>query len=111
MQAIQTNRWIPKGATELAHPDGLGIAYAYNYENGPRKVPTFAVCAYAPKAKKPTFHEAYGRAELRDKRVSDWFAGLNKWQDMKREAREVRGRPHTLKFGDIVVNSWGWEQT
>lgn len=106
---VEIPRWKPKDSREVAHR--LAVCYVYDFEAGPRKVPTFAVVAYTTRAKKACFHESYRNAESRDKRVTDWFRGLEQHEAMKQDTRAERSKPHTLKVGDILHHSWGWEQT
>ena len=106
MLATAITRWIPKDATAIEHPAGLAIAYSYTDPKG-----RTAAIAYHGKANKPDFHECYFKAESRDKRIADYFAGVTAHELQKAQWREERNRPHTLKPGDILHHSWGWEQT
>ena len=103
-------RWIPKNSREVPHR--LGVCYVYESEPvGPNAIQSFNVIAYAGKARRSAFHESYRKAELRDKRVTDWFAGLEaRERDVKQRALD-RARPHTFQVGDIIHHSWGHEQT
>lgn len=110
MMTMTRTRYIPKDAREIQHPAGLGVAYASESVNA-RGRTSYAVMAYQGKATKSAFYEGYGTAEARDKRISDWFSSLTNWEAQKAQFRADRNRPTTLKPGDIVCNSWGWEQT
>lgn len=97
------SRYIPTGSVEIKH--ALGVAYAYQTPRG------YAVVAYTGRAGKSCFHEIYGKVEARDKRITDFFSGLEAHEAQKLEFRAERNKPHTLKVGDILHHSWGWEQT
>jgi hypothetical protein len=109
MRRINQSRWVPKGSREISHE--LGVVYVYEYETGPMKVAAFAVCAYTGRANKAAFHESYHRAESRDKRVADFFSGLESHAREKAAWKAETSKPHTLRPGVILHHSWGWEQT
>jgi len=98
-------RWIPKESTPVEHPDGLGIVY--NYEQAGK---LFGV-AYIGKAGNSAWHFRFPNAEQRQQRIDLFFNGLTQSAQMKADRRAERTKPHTLTTGDIVINSWGWEQT
>lgn len=97
------SRFIPKGSTEIRHP--LGVAYTQDTERA------FFAIAYIGNAGKRCFYESYRRADLRDKRVSEFFSGLEKRAVLMAECRVQRAAPHSIKVGTILHHSWGWEQT
>jgi hypothetical protein len=49
--------------------------------------------------------------ESRDQRIADFFRLLEARATAKVQYRVERTRPHTLKAGDILHHSWGYEQT
>lgn len=101
-------RYKPPASREIRHPEGLGTVYVTDESNGR---PSFTVLAYIGTAGKRAFYESYRTPEARDKRVTDFFANLIAHEARKAEWKARRNQPHTLKAGDIIVNSWGWEQT
>jgi hypothetical protein len=102
------SRYIPKDSQAIEHP--LGVAYVQDLPAANSRMKYLAI-AYAGKANKKSFYESYATKEARDKRIADFFAGLESWQKMKAERRAESSKPHTLKVGDILHHSWGWEQT
>jgi hypothetical protein len=109
LTAVKPYRWIPKDSRPVEHR--LGVCYVADQLNTPRNIPVFTVCAYRGNAGKSSFYESYRSAEARDKRVAEFFASLESWEQTKNERRAERSKPHTLVVGDIITNSWGWEQT
>ncbi len=67
--------------------------------------------AYTGNAGEKAFYEGYRTAELRDQRVTDFFAGLEESAASRTIRHAERTAPHTMKPGDIIHHSWGWEQT
>jgi len=104
-------RYIPAGSREVPHPDNLGVAFVRDTPYGPTQKLRFEVIAYTGRARRHTFFETHTSAESRDRRVKGFFDGLSARATAMRQAREGRTRPHTLKAGDILHHSWGYEQT
>jgi hypothetical protein len=101
-------RYKPPNSQEIKHPDGLATVYVSDASNGK---PKFTALAYMGTAGRSSFYESYRTAEARDKRVADFFAGLTSWNERKAARKAERSKPHGLKVGDIIVNSWGYDQS
>jgi hypothetical protein len=101
-------RWFPKGSMAINHPNGLGVAYVsvMNPEKG-----YWQVVAYRGTAGKPEFNYSFKNREQAEKKVGDWFQSLSAHRDYVNQLRETHNQPHTLKVGDIITNSWGYDQT
>lgn len=108
-QAKLSSRYIPKESREVRHP--LGVAYIHETLNGPQRIKVYCVIAYAGNAGKRSFYESYRREEDRDKRVAEFFRNLEGHETLKAGRKAEQSKPHTLKVGDILHHSWGWEQT
>lgn len=70
------------------------------------------VIAFAGRAQKPAFHLRFRTVERASEYVSEWLAGIERRAAEKlaqREARKAAG--HTFQVGDVLVSSWGYEQT
>lgn len=68
--------------------------------------------AFAGKAGKPLWHHWFGTAASRMKMIEDSIAGRKahlKWREERTGAR--RDFKHTLKVGDVLYTSWGYDQT
>lgn len=121
IQARVAMRFIPKGSTLIegpmvgSGPGGpsypLGVCYVGQELNGPRQLPIYTVLAYIGTAGKRCFYESYRTAEARDKRVAEFFAGLEQTAAMRAGWKAEREKPHTVKVGDIIHHSWGYDQT
>jgi hypothetical protein len=112
MRFRQTERWIPKEYEKLAEDpdiqavvyggasDGIGQAYAMGYYR---------------KSVHPKFHYTFKSIERRDKYIAEWMENLKQsaavLKNMMAERKANREQPNKLKVGDILVFSWGWEQT
>ncbi len=98
-------RHIPHAATCVRHKASGAIAYLYTLGGRP------CVMAYAPRAKRATFHERYSTEEQRARRVTDWFSVLTDNAKAQAERKARDSRPHQLQAGHVLVCSWGYEQT
>ena len=63
------------------------------------------------RAQKSTFHHHYKSEEGREASLARWIAAEEKDAKAKLERRDKMSRPHSLKIGDILSSSWGYEQT
>ena len=96
--------YVPANGTPIERHGG--IVYLYQSDSS---VP-YAV-GYRGKAYKPAFHFRFASEDRRTAHVDAFFASLERQAAAKAERRAAFAKPHTLKVGDVVVNSWGWEQT
>lgn len=101
-----TQRWYPKGAMQINDPEGLGVCYVSPW----LQPETWQVVAYAGTAGKPSFNNRFRSREQAEKSVETFFTSL---LAHKVRLAEYRGseKPHALKAGDIITNSWGYDQT
>jgi hypothetical protein len=99
-------RWIPDGAVKVMDKNNLGVAYVYAGRHT-RKL----VVAYAGQAAKPSFHYSVKDDAAAATYIREFFAGLAAHKKMVDERRERDNAGHTLKVGDIITNSWGYDQT
>lgn len=98
-------RWIPKDSIPVEHPDGLGIAYVYRCGRG------YGVIAYGGKRNTSDSHYSYKTIEQAHEAIENWFARLAEHKQRVLDYRKASYAPHTFKPGDIVTNSWGYDQT
>ena len=99
------SRYIPP-ASEPIDVDGLGTVYCYLDRSG-----RFAAVAYWGKQSKATWHHYFSTTEQRDAKIGEFRHSLHSHQTLKATRKVERNAPHTLKVGDIIVNSWGYDQT
>ncbi len=99
---------IPKNAQKITSK--LSSAVAYIYKNGRSGMP----CAmfFVGTAGKPQKHVRFRNEDDRRARVTQWFAdAVEREQRMKarRSGRNDEGRG--VEVGDVLVSSWGYDQT
>ena len=104
-----TQRYIPKNALPIEEPE-LGVIYVYPVvkRDGSR---VFGAIAYLPKAVHNSWHYSYKTEALLDRQIEDWFNGLRRHKALVLERRAAQYSGHSFKVGDIVTNSWGYDQT
>lgn len=96
-------RYIPKNSIEIASE--LGAVYVY------RAGARYAAIAYAGTAKNRTFHYSYRDMEAVDVAVCNFFDSLKVHQARVANYRTESYKPHSFKVGDVITNSWGYDQT
>ncbi len=98
--------YIPEGSTEIRTPGVDAVAYCYSKDGKP-----YAVC-YVGRSKKASWHFRFLNDDNRAARINETFANVKSRADRKAlERAERRAFSHSLKVGDILVYSWGYEQT
>lgn len=107
-----TSRYIPENSTEITHPDNLGIVYHYTSREG-----KICAIAYAGKAMKSTWNFSFPyndpeKAKLRrQEKTAEFFSNLEAHKKMQADYKAERSKPHDFKVGEVIVNSWGYDQT
>lgn len=91
---------IPHGYEEIMREDKYGILVVASPDG-------LSVKAFKGKAKKPAFFLRFSNAEKARGFVDHWAI------DVRRQQDEIKARraPHSLKVGDVLVCSWGYDQT
>jgi len=103
-------RFIPEieryHATVITVEDVNAVVYVYEHNQ------RFYAKAFQGRRSKPDFHYYYRSAEQRDQKVNEFLTSVKASQDAKRKRRmERQNFRHTLREGDILANSWGYDQT
>lgn len=96
-------RYIPKDSIEVQGE--LGVVYVYR--TGRR----YAAIAYKGTAKHASFHYGYPDMDSVDQAICNFFGSLAERSERMATYRADSYKPHTFKAGDIVTNSWGYDQT
>ena len=97
---------IPEGA--VRDPRSSEAAEAYTYERNGKPL----AITFWGSAGKPNSHYSYRSAESREEAVARFFEGVKSHTNYKKERADKRKAfKHTLKVGDIVHTSWGYDQT
>lgn len=76
--------------------------------------PCLAAIAYAGKSTKAAWHYRFTQSAQLPERIKSFFAGLKaQAKEKAKRASEKAAYDATKEFrpGDVVVNTWGWEQT
>jgi hypothetical protein len=97
------SRWIPENAIEVTGE--YGVVYVY------RENDRLLAIGYAGNAGKSSFHFAYKSMADVDQKICAFFDNLNDWKARKQQCRKDSYKPHTFQVGEIITNSWGYDQT
>jgi len=100
------SRYIPKESVEVKHPEELGVAYVYRIKDR-----AYGVIAYGGKRSRADFHFSYKTVEQAHDKIENWFSNLQARRELMLTRRAESFAPHIFKVGDIVTNSWGYDQT
>lgn len=100
-----TERYIPKNALPVTEDAALGVVYVYPFAG------KFGAIAYRGNANKSEWHYTFKKDTQLDEHIAKWFQGIRDHKQMLSERKESRKAPHIFKVGDIVSNSWGYDQT
>jgi len=79
---------------------------------------TLCAIGYSGKSLKPNFHSKFRTLESMTEAVNTWVERIEKFVQTKIEEKNKRAELQKnlvaadhYKVGDIIYNSWGWEQT
>ena len=101
-----TRDWYkPKDIDPVILHDPEVEYYAWD-ENG---VP-YAI-GFGGKRSKPDFNYRFRTAEQRDAHIERWLNNQKAHSEYQAKRKAERAKPHTLKLGDILYTSWGYDQT
>jgi hypothetical protein len=99
--------YMPKASSlKPVDPQGTDAA-VYTYEEG---AALYAIAFYG-KAAKPAWHYRFSKDDHRAKRIAEFIEGRKSRAKLMSERKAERAKPHSLKVGDVLVSSWGYEQT
>lgn len=80
---------------------------AYRWEREGRIVGA----AFVGRAVKPTWRYAFGTDDALRAKIAETVAAQKAHADRMAERKTQREAPSTLKVGDVLVSSWGYDQT
>ena len=103
---MKTERHIPTGYSLVYIHEGTQLL-VYQKEFGGK----LHAMAFKGKAGKPTWWHMFRNQGEIQKKIEETVSGLEAWEAKKLERRAKQHAPHTLKVGEILRSSWGWEQT
>lgn len=100
-------RYVPENSIAIER-DGLpAIVYSYTNRNG-----QLAAIAYRGKSGKNVWHYRFSKETDRAKRIDEFFTNTAEREEYKNKSKAAKKEfRHTLKIGDFLNSSWGYEQT
>lgn len=105
MMRYQRESYIPDSATAVDCGDSDMAVYAYQTAG------VLYGVAFHGKASKPDWHHRFKSADQMANKVAESIAGRRSHFEYKAKRTAARAKPHTLKPGDILYSSWGYDQT
>ena len=108
---MTTARHIPANATAIRSTKSATVAYLYTNKQG-----RFIVIGYTgARSVKAAIYYAFSTPAKRMAYVAGWMRQCDEAQASKdaykAKKREALAKPHTLALGDVLVSSWGYDQT
>lgn len=102
------NRYIPSNYRKVTYEGTDCVAYVG--ENDDRT--QFYAILYKSKAKNHSGHYRYKSEESRNKSLVRWFdAQIDHKNRVKEQQKKRNSYEHTLELGEILVSTWGYDQT
>jgi hypothetical protein len=107
MQSLRyRERWIPQGSQEVKHDGINAVVYISRTEK------SLSAIGYRGKANKHAFNYLFRSEAQLQEHITGFFKDVKAHQDYREEIREKRKLfVTTLKPGDMLHTSWGYEQT
>jgi hypothetical protein len=102
-------RYIPQGYTPIDCSDVDVAVYVHDVQQNDKTA--YYAIGFAGKAGKPTFNYRFSKPENRELHIANFITCQRARAESKAKLRAERSKPHSLKVGDILDCSWGWEQT
>jgi len=110
MRSFNLGRQIPTDSTEVKYEKANSVVYLY--DGGKDR---FNAIAYVGKRTKSEFHYTFKSEERRSEYIKIWITEkieeIERKEERNRKKKEERSTPHTMKIGDIMYSSWGYDQT
>jgi hypothetical protein len=101
------NRYIPQNSTPIERAGLPAVVYAYTTRDGKP-----AAISYIGKSSKKIWNYAFRTEDQRSTKIDEFFNGVAKREDSKLSLKVGRASfNHTLKVGDVLYSSWGYDQT
>ena len=97
------DRYVPTGYIRHAYNTALGAEVFANED---------MLCAvgYSGRRTKPDWYLQFRSKERMAEHVTKWLRGLKVIAEHKAARRAAAKAPHTLKVGDLLRSSWGYDQ-
>ncbi|WNH54827.1 hypothetical protein [Stenotrophomonas oahuensis] len=102
LRVARVEKLPSEGVVYVPANDGLTAAVLFT-----NRIEKLCACGFRGRSKKAVFAYHFDDADAREKHVAEWLSGEN-----NRIAENAkRTGAHTLKVGDVLYSSWGYEQT
>jgi len=99
-------RWVPEGYTvSLEYPSVNAVIHAGQTPRG------ILALAYRGTASRPSWHLSFRSPQAFTDYAAQWLSNLEAWHARKVADRAERKVGHTLKVGNVLVSTWGYDQT
>ena len=111
MKELLRERYIPPDVFEtIEHPQGgdRAIVYVYGTHEKPCGI------SYVGKAGRSTWNYQFRGADGLERaraHAQELFKSVDDAAATKERRRQERAKPHILKVGQVIYNSWGYDQT
>lgn len=113
MGNVTRQHFIPSEHTTIEDSSIPVVVYLHEPVRNGASVP--CAMAFVGRKQRPDFHYRFKSIEQRAEWVNQYLEELRKnfAESIKRkeERKAARNRPHTLKVGDVLYSTWGYDQT
>lgn len=107
---MQLSRWIPKGSTKIADKSSTAVCYLKE-EKRANGASYIHVVGYDGRKQKPAFNYTYGSMKSAEGAIQRYFEACQSADAYRAKRQAERKKPHSLKVGDVLTGSWGYDQT
>lgn len=102
-------RWQPKDSETLTDDESGAVVFTYTIASTGKAA---AIGYRARQSKTHAFHNVFANSERRSVAIINFFQIERDRKQQKATDRQKRAEYiHDYQVGDVLYNSWGWEQT
>ena len=98
-------RYIPKDSKKIKLDVASVVVYTFEKDSRPCAI------AYGGKRSKPDWHISFASESSRQLKIDEYFKIQRERQDSINKEKAEKKLPTTLMEGDILICSWGYDQT
>lgn len=109
--ALSREFYIKKGAMKIAPKDLPVVFYVENREYDKTLIGHHAAMCFIGKQSKPAWYYSFRNGQQMFSKIKEQIEGVRASEERKAKEKAERSKPHSLKVGDILVSSWGYDQT
>lgn len=102
--------YIKKGAMKVAPKDLPVVFYIEDLEHDATARVATCMCFIGKQTKPAWYYNFRSKAEM-EKHINKQIESIKANEEYKAKRKAERNKPHSLKGGDILYSSWGYEQT